>query len=203
MFIYQLTKIKNLIENVKLESLHLSLDDVHHSNLVSLVIGGTEFGNLTRIFIAESKIEPYAAQLHTHRYPIMLTKLKGSIKHHIANRGYPYEPGIVKIPEYKYNSPIDNKQSMEYQGFNCFHLNEYEIPTGSIIKLNIDEFHTVSCACGSMWMVEELGYQSLFNSVLGIPFKTEGLYNPLSDTMIAHHCNNVSKVVHDLLESYK
>lgn len=40
-----------------------------------------------------------------------------------------------------------------------------------------DLVHSVSCSKGSMWVVQELGFQDDSSTVLGTNFSTEGLYN--------------------------
>ena len=59
-------------ENITWDTLDLSMADVHHKGLYSIVIGGTEHGELTRVFIATEKIEPYVLKLHSHTYDLRL-----------------------------------------------------------------------------------------------------------------------------------
>ena len=71
-----LKKIYSMLKAPNKKRLAMSMKDTHHKGVFSLVIGGTEFGKLTRVFIASEKLKPYKVQLHTHRYPIRITAIK-------------------------------------------------------------------------------------------------------------------------------
>jgi hypothetical protein len=47
-------KIYGYLKNPSIDSLNMSMSDTHHPGLFSLVIDGTEFGRLTRVFIADN-----------------------------------------------------------------------------------------------------------------------------------------------------
>ncbi len=54
-----------------------------------------------------------------------------------------------------------------------------------------------------MWIIEEEGFETDFNRVLGVPFKTENLYNQPSSAMIDAHRLSALKEIHYLLALYK
>lgn len=154
------------------ESLELSMNHVHGVDIFSLVIRGTEFGKLTRIFISDRKLKPIDVQYHTHTYPLIITALKGVIVHHNAT----IEKHGVCLPLYEYKSPLNGGSGLSYMKDVKVELSDHVLPVGSITEMNYDDFHTMSCSKGSMWMVEELGFQSNKSLVLGMPFITDGLY---------------------------
>ena len=59
-------EVLEMMRNPNKDSLVKSLADVHCKGLFSLVVGGTENGNLTRIFYATKKIKPFDIQFHSH-----------------------------------------------------------------------------------------------------------------------------------------
>ena len=166
----------------------MSMNHCHVRGMFSLVVDGSEFGKLTRIFIAENKLKPFEVQLHTHRYPIKLTTIKGDITHHNAVKD---ENGKVVISEYAYKSFLNGGNGLKYVGetkVNCF---DYKLPIGSTVILGTDDYHTMSCSKNSMWIVEELGFASHQSSVLGIPFVLDGLYSEPAMFQINDKCQLV------------
>lgn len=172
-----LKKYYELLKKTDPESLKLSMSDVHHKGLFSLVIDGTEFGKLTRVFISDEKLNPYQVQLHTHRYPIKLTTIKGNIKHFVAHRSEIVDCHTVELSEFNYKSPLNGGNGLIYEKETNVIIKDYCLPIGSTLQMTCDEFHTVSCSKGSIWIVEELGFEKDYSKVLGVPFITDNLYN--------------------------
>lgn len=171
-------KLKSIIESLidpQNESIKMSMNHVHAPGLFSLVVSGDEFGKLTRIFIATKKLKPFSVQFHTHRYPIVLTSIRGDITHHLAVESEK-SPETVQLSEYLYHSFMNGGNGLQYLNEINIKCSDYKIPTGSIIDLGIDDFHTMSCSKGSIWIVEEKGFQEKCSRVLGVPFVVDGLY---------------------------
>lgn len=172
-----LQKIYDLLKNPNPETLKLSMNDVHHKGLFSLVIDGTEFGKLTRVFIADAKLKPFEVQLHTHRYPIRLTTIKGQVKHVVATETDNINAETVQLSEFNYRSPLNGGNGLTYSKETNVIIKDYILPIGASLEMTANEYHTVSCSKGSMWIVEEQGFVLDSSKVLGVPFITEGLYN--------------------------
>lgn len=160
------------------ESLKFSMNDVHAPGLFSLVYDGNEPGKLKRIFIAKKKLKPLDVQLHTHRYPIVLTAIKGNIVHHEAHLQNPTKEMEVSLPMFKYKSFLCGGDGLSFYQENAFVvLRDYIIPSSGQIRMGNADIHSVSCSKGSIWIVEEGGFSSDHSYVLGNPFITEGLYS--------------------------
>lgn len=164
------------IRNANPETLSKSLNNVHANGMFSLVIGGTENGKLLRVFIAHEKLKPYDVQLHTHRYPINLTTIKGNIKHYLAVIENDQAYNTQKMSMFDYKSPLNGGVGLTYESDEEVKIREQHIPPGSTIHLGVNDFHTISCNKGSIWVVEELGFEKESSKVLGVPFITESLY---------------------------
>src|SRR6185369_8910970 len=109
--------LKQIVEDLKNfnnPSIKLSLNNVHAEGLFSLVISGTEHGKLTRVFIADKRLAPFDVQLHTHRYPLQITAVKGIIKHHLAERVSEPDFTSINIPEYEYKSFLNGGFGLKY-----------------------------------------------------------------------------------------
>lgn len=171
-----LKKIVEKLTTPNNESIKMSLTNVHAKGMFSLVIDGVEPGKLTRMFIANNKLKPYDVQLHTHRYPIRLTAIKGEIKHYLADVVDEKTSKTVNLSHYKYQSFLNGGKGLEYLNNIDVEVTDFIIPNGSTIEMTTTEFHTVSCSKGSMWVVEELGFETDYSEVLGIPFVADGLY---------------------------
>lgn len=182
------------------ESLKMSINHCHVRGMFSLVVDGKEFGKLTRIFIADRKLRPFKVQLHTHRYPINITTIKGNITHHNAVKS---DKGLVSISEYSYKSFLNGGSGLEYVGetkVNCF---DYKLPIGSTVSLSTKDYHTISCSKNSIWIVEELGFETKESSVLGVPFVLDGLYSEPAMFQINDKCQVVIRELKKILENYK
>lgn len=197
-----LKKIYGLLKNPNLESLNMSLADVHGEKIFSLVIDGTEPGTLTRIFIADRKLKPFEVQLHTHRYPIELTVLKGNIRHFVAIRNSESETR-VHLPQFKYQSPLNGGSGLSYLGTGSFEIKDYALPVGSTLQMTENDFHTMAVSKGSIWLVQEKGFAKDTSLVLGVPFITEGLYNKPGQFQINDKVQAVLKVVKLLILDFE
>jgi hypothetical protein len=168
--------MKNYLEILKsaaIETLAMSLDQCHADGLFSLVFDGTEHGQLTRAFIAKKGLKPFEVQLHSHRYGIKLTVVKGLFRHHVAK---PSASGDVWLREFQYLSPLNGGIGLTKHDPVCFKLTDYLVPPSAEIHLNCDVIHTVSCEPGTIWIVEELGFEANYSFAYGKEFVTENLY---------------------------
>jgi hypothetical protein len=198
-----LKTIYKFIKEPNLKSLELSMCDVHHKGVFSLVIAGENFGNLTRVFISDEEINPCAIQFHTHRYPIRLTTIKGNIRHHVAVICNELTASANSMSLFEYNSPLNGGSGLKYLKEERVSIRDYFLPIGTSLYMNEKEFHTVSCSPGSIWVVEELGFKNNGSLVLGSPFVTEGLYKPCSSFQINDKCQIVYKEVKKLILDYE
>lgn len=195
----KLRKIQGYLKNPSKESLQLSLADTHHPDIFSLVIQGTEFGKLTRVFIAKKKLKPFEVQLHSHRYPIHLTSLSGNIKHFMASE---VELSDLVMSKFEYKSPLNGGSGLKYLEDVRIIINEYPLPIGSSIDMSEEQIHTMSCSEGAMWVVEEQGFKKDSSVVLGVPFITDGLYNKPKMFEINDNFQLVLKTVNRLINEY-
>ena len=179
------------------DSLEKSLNDVHCKGLFSLVVGGNENGRLLRVFIAHKKIKAGQIQYHSHRYPIKLTTLKGEVINHVARNGK-----NVLMDRFKYHSPLNGGDGLRFYGSGRYDLFENTIPIGCSIDMDSKEIHTVSCSKGSIWIVEEQGFESDFSTVLGTPFITADLYRKPEQFQINDNYQLVKNCVNQILNSY-
>jgi len=198
-----LKKIYDLIKNPNQESLKLSMADTHHDGIFSLVIEGTEFGKLTRVFIANEKLKPYEVQLHTHRYPIRLTTIKGNIKHYVAYRSEIVDCHTVELSEFEYKSPLNGGQGLKYTKETNVIIKDYSLPIGSTLQMSNEEFHTMSCSKGSIWIVEEQGFKTDSSKILGVPFVTDGLYNEPKSFQVNDNCQLVAREIKKMILEYE
>jgi hypothetical protein len=201
------TFLKEIYETLKKpnsESLDLSMRDVHAKGIFSLVIDGTEFGKLTRVFIVDKKIKPFDIQYHTHRYPITITVLKGNITHHTAEKVDANDvQDLISISEFEYRSVLNGGEGLRYSSDVKIKTNEYKLPVGSQIELGIEDYHTISCSKGSIWIVEEKGFKKDFSNVLGVPFTTDDLYKSPAMFQIVDKCQVVARTVKEMLLQYQ
>lgn len=104
------------------ESLKMSMNHCHVRDMFSLVVDGSEFDKLTRVFIAGKKIAPFEVQLHTHRFPLRLTIIKGNITHHRAVKD---RNGDIGVSEYLYESLLTGGSGLEYVGETKVNCSDY------------------------------------------------------------------------------
>lgn len=194
--------IYELLNNPNQESMKLSMKDTHHKGLFSLVINGTEFGRLTRVFISTGKLKPFEVQLHTHRYPIRLTAIKGNIRQYIA---VPKSPSLetVSLSIFDYKSPLNGGNGLSYVGEGNYKIQDFSLPIGSSLKMDTKEFHTISCSKGSIWIVEEQGFETESSKVLGVPFVTDGLYNEPKSFQVNDNWQLVKKELKKIILDYE
>lgn len=184
-----------MMQNKNHDSLVLSLANVHHSGLFSLVIDGTEHGRLTRVFIALKEIDPMSIQLHTHCYPLKLGVIKGTVLHHNAYKcGHgAVGAGIVKLNTYDYQSPLNNGNGLEMESVENlpYTISSHFIPVSGVVELDENDIHSVSCKAGSMWIVQEQGLKSVKSLVVGNVFGTKQFYNKVGEKRIEEMYNLV------------
>lgn len=191
-----------LLDHPKPESLNLSIKNCHGDGIFSLVIDGTKHGRLTRIFIAEKKLMPFQAQLHTHRYPLILTAIKGNILHHVANIEQEKESGVLELSLYDYLSPLNGGNGLTFVKDVHVSIQSYNIPPSATILLSVNEFHTMSVSKGSIWIVEEMGFEVDKSQVLGVPFTTDGLYTQPSQFDINDKVQYAKKYIKQMLRDF-
>lgn len=195
--------IYGYLKKPNIESLNLSMADTHHSDIFSLVIHGTEFGRLTRVFIADTELLPYEVQLHSHRYPIKLTTIKGNIKHYVAFPTEVKDAHTIELSEFEYKSPLNGGSGLSYLQENMFVIKDYSLPVGATLEMSETEYHTMSCSKGSIWIVEEKGFCLESSKVLGVPFITEGLYNKPKPFQINDKVQLVAKEIKKIILDYE
>lgn len=206
MFVEFLKNILGYLEKPNPESLKLSLNNVHAPDLFSLVIDGTEFGHLTRVFIAKNKLKPFDVQLHTHRYPLRITAIKGKIVHHVASIPSVIEPkhfSEVTLSEWNYKSFLTGGSGLSYIREVDVKLNDYILPPGSQINMGVNDYHTVSCSPGSIWIVQECGFEAESSKMLGIPFIADSLYTTPEMFQVNDKCQIVAKEIRTIINQYQ
>lgn len=178
-------------ENITWDTLDLSMADVHHKGLYSIVIGGTEHGELTRVFIATEKIEPYALKLHSHTYDLRLGVIKGVFQHFQAVEcgEHALGPFCVYLDKYEYKSPLNGGNGLMYIKHAPYAIMNNYIPPCGEVFLDSSVIHTVAVEAGTMWIIKECGKKTKSSIVLGEKFTTENLYtkinrNEISDIFI-------------------
>ena len=170
--------LQKMMLSVNKESLDKSIADCHIKGCFSLVVGGTEHGNLTRVFIATKKIKPFDIQFHSHRYGLRIGVIHGVFEHHVAtNPVGKSNTNRVSLMKYIYKSPLNGGDGLTKVGTGVYDLISYYCPVGSELVLSSKDIHSVSVSKGAMWVVQELGFQDDSSTVLGTNFSTEGLYN--------------------------
>ncbi len=189
---------------LKPKSIDMSLNNVHCKGLFSLVIDGFEHGKLLRVFIAHKKIKAGQIQYHSHRYPIKLTVLSGEVVNHVAtqNDGVTDKGNVVGMDVFKYQSPLNHGNGLSFEDSAYFDLTENTVPKGCSIHMNSSEIHTVSCSKGSIWIVEEQGFQKDSSVVLGVPFTTKDLYQKPEQFQINSNWQLVRNQLDQILNSY-
>ena len=160
------------------ESLAGSLDNCHAPGLFSLSINCTE-KRKTRIFMAKRSINPFDVAFHTHRYPLTIAVICGRLTHHTASTVQSFKTA-ARISQWSYVSPLSDMESdflgLKYEKEVEVFFDDYHMPPGSRISLEPDDFHTVSCPAGTMWIRQEGKSADSPSKVLGVPFNTNGLY---------------------------
>lgn len=187
-----------MIIDIDEKTLSMSLSDVHAKGMFSLVISGNEPGKLIRVFIAKEKLRAFDVAMHTHRYPVKITAIKGKINQII---GTPTVNDIYPVMSvYNYKSFLNGGEGLSYINETPVIINEFTQPISSCLKMGSDIFHTMSCSKGSIWIVEEMGFETDSSKVIGIPFTSENLYNKPEMFQVNHAAQLVLKEL-NLLES--
>lgn len=200
--LYNLKNWKKALSNPDAESLNFSLNDVHSKGLFSLVISGTEAGKLTRAFIATKKLKPYNVQLHTHRYSIRLTVLKGIVTHYTAVKAEKSHQ-TLNLPLFEYKSALNGGFGLKKFGSEEVMIHESILPVGSVVEMSASDFHTVSCSKDAIWMVEELGFETMVSYVLGVPFVVEHLYNKPEMFQVNDKAQELLIRINELINSFE
>lgn len=198
-----LKQMYELLKNPNYESLNLSIGDAHKKGIFSLVIKGTDFGKLTRVFIVSKKIKPFDVQLHTHRYPIKLTSIKGNIRHHIAKQTKKINSDTISLSKFEYKSPLNGGNGLKYKDETTVNVHDYALPIGSTLNISHKTFQTISCSKGSMWIIEEKGFKKNTSKVLGTPFITDGLYKKPKPSEIKNNMKLVAKEIKKMITNYE
>lgn len=198
-----LKKMYDLVKNLNPESFKLSIADTHKKGIFSLVISGTEYGKLTRIFISEKKIKPYEVELHTNRYPIRLTIIKGNIKHYMAFSTLVKDANTVELSEFECVSPSNGGRGLRYLQESMFIIKDYALPVGATIEMTENDYHTISCSKGSIWIVEELGFKTKSSQVLGVPTINKKFYDDSKMFQVNEKCQLLEKELKRIISDYE
>ncbi len=179
----RLLELKELIHNTTNKALGMSLKDVHAPELFSLVFHCDENKRLKRAFMAGKEIQPYEIQLHTHRYPLRITVLRGRVVHHRAvvssECNKDQHQGIVKMDSMSYRSAIESDGRVEVVVEDVeLALKDFTLPVGCSVELTEHDIHTVSCAKDAIWVVEELPIDEPceYTRMYGVPFSVTEMY---------------------------
>ena len=204
-----LLKLKELINNAPQEALNMSLNDVHAAGIFSLVFHCDENKRLTRAFMAGKEIQPYEVQLHTHRYPLRITVLKGRVVHHRAVVSSEFNKdqhqGIVKMDSMSYRSAIvgDGRVEVVVEDVELA-LKDFTLPVGSSVELTEHDIHTVSCAKDAIWVVEELPIVEPceYTRMYGVPFTVTEMYRKPSFPHLFSMHRELIRTIDDLTRFY-
>jgi hypothetical protein len=100
-------------------------------------------------------------------------------EHHIARNVCKDKcsPSYVTLKAYAYKSPLNGGNGLSYYSEYKFLLESANVPVGGEIELQSTDIHSVSCKKGTIWAVQEQGFDCDSSVVLGTDFSTEGLYN--------------------------
>lgn len=139
-----------------------------------------------------------------------ITCLQGEIVHHRAFERTNSRDSNISIQKYRYSSGITGDSKLTYANEIDIELCSYNIPIGSTLYLKEEDYHTMSCSANSIWLVEEYTkyseeyYEGGFPSyVLGVPFSTYNLYNPIvSSKELDSYLDILEKCIKKLLSNY-
>lgn len=199
----EIETIFSKLKSADSSSLGMSIGDAHAKGLFSLVFHGVEAGNLTRAFIAGRKVKPFDAQLHSHSYDLKITVLKGRVTHHVARILKASSKGGLKMPAYKYQSPLTGGDGvLSYSHNQLIMVEEYVIPPGATLELSHKDIHTISCSKGAIWVVEEFGFEAEETIVLGSPFCTDNLYRKPKKNEINNNFQKLRRATQTLLSDH-
>ncbi|WZE63552.1 hypothetical protein PANI_CDS0032 [Maribacter phage Panino] len=197
-----LRQLLTYFEIPDLSALNLSMNNVHYKGMFSLVIQGSEFGKLKRVFIAGEELREHEVQFHTHRYPITLTVLKGTVRHHTATPTQDTDQSVVSLSIWDYLSPLNGGVGLTYHGEGGFKLDDYSLPETSTIYIEPHEYHTMSVSKGAIWVVEEYGFETEGSKVLGVPFILDDLYTKPKSFQTYGMFQRVKKQLKSLINNF-
>lgn len=193
----EIQKYYGILNKTNFKIIFQSKDNCHAKGLFSLVIGGTENGKLTRVFIASEEIRPFDIALHTHRYDLTITTLTNGIRHHIAQPGT-YGSDVINLAEYEYQSPLNDGNGLKAKGIQALKVADYDMPSLTHLYMVSNQIHTISCKAGAVWIVEEHGFIDQKHSfVYGEPFVVDGLYTSPKLEQLYEKINLVSNLLEE------
>lgn len=169
MIAQKIALLKTMLTNPDKESLKLSLNNCHAKGVVSIPLKGTP-GSLKRVFIATEGLMPGDVQYHTHKYNIVLTSIKGAIKHFVGIKDNAFH-WMPKSQIYSYSSSINGTGEIKFIEDHYFNFSEFLLPTPSTTNLRSTIFHTMACDIDSMWLVEESSDGQQKSQFIGRPFE--------------------------------
>ena len=102
-----------------------------------------------------------------------------------------------------YKSPLNGGNGLSHVGQERFDLQSTTYSVGTSVSLDSSDIHTVSCKKGAMWIVEEHGFDTDSSVVLGVPFKTDRLYNAPKQFQINDMFDKVRSQLKVLIGSYE
>jgi hypothetical protein len=185
------------VEGATDEALNMSLMDCHVDGVFSLVVKKADDGCLTRFFIATKDIEFGDVAPHSHKYNIWLSVLAGNFTHHSFVEG-----GRVVMSGWKYKSSDGSFRKVYAQP--SVEIRSENLPVSSEMYIRADDIRTISCKAGAIWAIEETSYTgSLETIVLGVPFKTDGLYKKPAKEQVLEMKDRVYSVLLGLRDLFK
>lgn len=174
-----------------------SLSHCHHSGLYSITISG-EPGRLLRAFMATYPINPFAIQLHTHKYGICLTHVKGNIGHLRAIEA-PSGETLMYRREYISGVAHDEPPHIHQKVQVTLDITNTLIAPHSQVALDHDDIHTVYCDEGSIWLVEEMGYDKDTSFVYGGPVDTSAFYKKVPGFILNNKIHTLKRELYNLI----
>lgn len=193
----------NLMQNQDPKSLEKSIDNCHHKGLFSLVIGGTENGNLTRVFIATEDVNFSDIAFHDHCYDLSIGVIKGEFINHTAEEADKMPDTTlfdwVELDKWLYHSKLrGGNGKLSFVDTEHYYIQSNYIPIGGSFYMEHFQVHTVSVKKGTMWVLQEHGFQAKESKVLGVPFETNGLYTAPKQYQV----NNMWEMAYKELKAY-
>jgi len=175
--VQEIKRIEDKLKAADLESLGMSLGDVHAKGLFSLVFDGRKAGHLPRAYLAGRKV---------------VAKLLDRT-----------ENGAMTIPAYKYRSQLNGGDgTFSYSHDQCILMEEYVIPPAATIYLSNSDIHTVSCSKGAIWVVEELGFKTKETYLFGSPFCVDDLYRKPEQFEVNNNYQRMRRAVKKLINEH-
>ena len=147
-------RIKDIVNNADIEYqnwiLNNSYKDCHIKGLHSIAINSND-GYLSRVFITDDNHEltKDAIAVHSHRYSLGITVLKGYIHHRLyfpTKDVFPYNDAI-RLQSFRYHSKLNENKGCfsKYGGSMLFDTNLSVLHPNSYIYLKSSDLHDVYC----------------------------------------------------------